>query len=283
MSKKNIRNDEKTYEMISYLLYAYNTTQDAKVKKNAKALIVTKMLPIIKRIAHTIARRSYDPIDDLVQAGSIGLIKAIDNYSRKRSENFRVYAGCLIIGEMKHYLRDLACAIKVPSYVQELSFRINSFMDTLTVEELKNLTNEEVAEVLNVPEETINFVMQNDRRGKIISLENINNNSNNSSNLSFEEVLSDELTYDKNSLKDSKIIVNSLLIRLPLLYKQIIELYYFKGFTQKDIAAELNLSRMQVSRRLKKAFMLMCNMVQFSEMDTIIINDDIEIEEVVED
>ena len=90
------------------------------------------MLPVIKRIAKTIARRSYDPIDDMIQAGSIGLLKAIDSYSQDVNDNFKIYAGYLIIGEMKHYLRDKLNTIRVPRHIQELTYRINSFTRALT-------------------------------------------------------------------------------------------------------------------------------------------------------
>ena len=141
-------NEQKTYELITEWLKEYHSASSRYKRAKAKALIVTRMLPVIKKIAKTIARRSYDPIEDMVQAGSIGLLKAIDSYSKDINDNFKIYAGYLIIGEMKHYLRDKLNTIRVPRHIQELSFRINSFISTLTVEEVNELTNDDVAEAI---------------------------------------------------------------------------------------------------------------------------------------
>ena len=131
------------------------------------------MLPVIKRIAKTIARRSYDPIDDMIQAGSIGLLKAIDSYSQDVNDNFKIYAGYLIIGEMKHYLRDKLNTIRVPRHIQELTYRINSFTRALTFDELNELTNDDVAEALKVSPRAIDFALQADRRKSTLSLEDL--------------------------------------------------------------------------------------------------------------
>ncbi len=89
-------------ELVAQWLEEYKKAESSFQKAKAKALIVSSMLPIVKRIARTIARRSYDPVDDLVQAGSIGLLKAIDSYSSSTNDKFKIYAGSLIIGEMKN-------------------------------------------------------------------------------------------------------------------------------------------------------------------------------------
>lgn len=158
MPKKS--NEYRTYELITEWLKEYHSASDKYKKAKAKALIVTRMLPVIKRIAKTIARRSYDPIDDMIQAGSIGLLKAIDSYSQDVNDNFKIYAGYLIIGEMKHYLRDKLNTIRVPRHIQELTYRINSFTRALTFDELNELTNDDVAEALKVSPRAIDFALQ---------------------------------------------------------------------------------------------------------------------------
>lgn len=145
------------------------------------------MLPVIKRIAKTIARRSYDPIDDMIQAGSIGLLKAIDSYSQDVNDNFKIYAGYLIIGEMKHYLRDKLNTIRVPRHIQELTYRINSFTRALTFDELNELTNDDVAEALKVSPRAIDFALQADRRKSTLSLEDLY--TADADNLGYEEIL----------------------------------------------------------------------------------------------
>ena len=82
------KKEQQMYELISNWLNEYKRAKSSVEKAKPKALIVSRMLPIVKRIARTIARRAYDPIEDLVQAGSIGLLKAIDSFRPEINDNF---------------------------------------------------------------------------------------------------------------------------------------------------------------------------------------------------
>ena len=254
------------YEHIGEWLSCYRSAESQKEKSRAKALIVSRMLPIVKRIARTIARRAYDPIDDLVQAGSIGLLKAIDSFIPEINNNFKYYAGSLIIGEMKHYIRDKMNTIKVPRHIQELSFRINSFISTLTAEELNNLTNEYVADALNVSKKDVDFALQADRRKTTVSLEEMYRADTN--NLGYEEVISSNNYKEKAELEDARLIIELVIVRLPKEYRKLVELYYYKDLSQKEIAEKTNLSQMQVSRKLRKAFELLHEMIADSQLGT---------------
>ena len=254
------------YELIAKWLKDYHYTDKIEEKAKAKALIVSRMLPIVKRIARTIARRSYDPVEDLIQAGSIGLLKAIDSYSAEISENFKYYAGSLIIGEMKHYIRDKMNTIKVPRYIQELSYRINSFISTLTADELNDLTNEYVADALNVSSQDVDFALMADRRKITISLEGMYKADEN--NLGYEEVIMPSNYKEKANLEDARLIIELVIARLPKEYRKLVELYYYQDLSQKEIAERLALTQMQVSRKLKKAFALLHEMIADSQLGT---------------
>lgn len=251
--------DKQTYELITRWLEAYKISTDKYERAKLKALIVTRMLPIIKKIARTIARRSYDPIDDLVQAGSIGLLKAIESYSAEVNDNFKIYAGYLIIGEMKHYLRDKLNTIRVPGHIQELSYRINTFTNSLTYEQLNELTNDDVAEALKVTPKAVDYAMQADRRKSIVSLENIFRDSD---SLSYEEVLSAHDDYkEMRENEDDKIVLKDVIEKLPEEYKKLVEMYYYDDMNQKDIAEKLGMTQMRISRKMKKAFSMLYKMI----------------------
>ena len=252
-------NEQRTYEQINGWLNEYHSVSDKYKKARAKALIVTQMLPIIRKIARTIARRSYDPIDDLIQAGAIGLLKAIDTYSEDLNDNFKIFAGYYIIGEMKHFLRDKMNTIRVPRHIQELAFRINSFVKTLTLDELNKLTDDDVAEALQVSQKEINYALQVDRRSKTLSLEDIY--TNDSDNLGFEEIFAKENYKDIRELEDSKIVLRDVINKLPEDSQILVKAYYYDDLSQKEIAKKFNLTQMQVSRRLKKAFTLLYRMI----------------------
>lgn len=259
MMEQAKNNSENTYELVSEWLKDYKTTDNKYKKAKAKTLIVSRMLPIIRKIARTIARRSYDPIEDLVQAGSIGLLKAIDSYSNNVNDNFKIYAGYLIIGEIKHYLRDKLNTIRVPRHIQELSIRINNFTKTLTLDELNELTNDDVAEALKVSSSVINDVMQADRRKSIISLDDMYNSSDD--NLGYEEVITGSDYKETRDLEDMKIILKDVIEKLPPESKKLVKMYYYEDMSQKEIAQKLNYTQMQISRRMKKAFSLLYHMI----------------------
>lgn len=251
--------DKQTYELITRWLEAYKISTDKYERAKLKALIVTRMLSIIKKIARTIARRSYDPIDDLVQAGSIGLLKAIESYSAEVNDNFKIYAGYLIIGEMKHYLRDKLNTIRVPGHIQELSYRINTFTNSLTYEQLNELTNDDVAEALKVTPKAVDYAMQADRRKSVVSLENIFSDAD---SLSYEEVLSAHDDYKEASEnEDDKIVLKDVIEKLPDEYRKLVEMYYYDDMNQKDIAEKLGMTQMRISRKMKKAFSMLYKMI----------------------
>lgn len=251
--------DKQTYELITRWLEAYKISTDKYERAKLKALIVTRMLSIIKKIARTIARRSYDPIDDLVQAGSIGLLKAIESYSAEVNDNFKIYAGYLIIGEMKHYLRDKLNTIRVPRHIQELSYRINTFTNSLTYEQLNELTNDDVAEALKVTPKAVDYAMQADRRKSVVSLENIFSDAD---SLSYEEVLSAHDDYKEASEnEDDKIVLKDVIEKLPDEYRKLVEMYYYDDMNQKDIAEKLGMTQMRISRKMKKAFSMLYKMI----------------------
>lgn len=257
--------ESETYELVAEWLDDYKSTRDQSKRAKSKALIVSRMLPVVKKIARTIARRSYDPIDDMVQAGSIGLLKAIDSYSSELNDNFKIYAGYLIIGEMKHYLRDKLNTIRVPRHVQELSYRINSFISTLTPEELDDLTNDYVAEALNIPAKVVDYAMQADRRKSTLSLDDVFGPDDD--NLGYEEILTKDNYKEEADLEDTKLILRNVINKLPDDIKSVIELYYYKDMNQKEIAAQMNMTQMQISRRLKKAYALISEILKDSDIE----------------
>ena len=210
------------------------------------------MLPVVKRIARTIARRANDPIEDLFQAGSIGLLKAIEHYNKERNDNFRVYAGYIIIGEMKHFLRDKLSMIRVPSYIQELNVRINKFEKELTLDELQTLTSSKMAAALHVKPATVERAIAANRRKDTLSLDNIL--TLNDSNLSYEEVFAYIEAEPNKNYEDVRLIFQEVFPLLSLDEKILMDMYYNQERTQKEIADAFGVTQMIISRRLKKLF-----------------------------
>lgn len=240
------------YEQISEWLDTYHSGASERQKTKLKKLIVSQMTPVVKHIARTIARRADDPIEDLVQAGYIGLLKAIDRFSKEKNDNFRVYAGHLIIGEMKHFLRDKLNMIRVPGHIQELVVRINNFTKTLTNEEVYNLTSADVAAALDVPVKTVDFALQMERRSSTLSLEDVFSTEEDS--LGYEEVIADNRYEQQVEYNDLKLLFNDVVNKLPPEAKIMLDMYYSQDMNQKEIANALQISQMCVSRRMRSVF-----------------------------
>ena len=255
--QKNFQNNDDT-EQISEWLHIYHTTDSKAEKTRVQTLIVTQMVPVVKKIARTIARRSYDPVDDLIQAGFIGLLKAIDNYSRERNDNFRVYAGYLIIGEMKHYVRDKLNMIRVPAYIHELTIRIANFTKDLTIEEVQNLTSDEMASALDVSPKAVDLALEVERRSSTVSLDGLRAQEN---NLSYEEFLAPENYKDIAEFEDSRIIFEDVITKLPPNEQVIIDMYYKQDMNKKQIAEALLITPRDVSKQMKSAFEIIAKLV----------------------
>lgn len=259
----NVQVEESIYLKIQEWLDAYRQTSKRVQKKRLENLIVVAMLPIIKRIARSIARRAEDPVEDLVQAGSIGLVKAIEKYNPDKNSKFRIYAGYLIVGEMQHYMRDKVAMIKVPREVLELAIRIKNFSKTLSDRELEKLTDEKLAQALDVPVQKVQTAIDVDRRRKVVSLDEIVNDSENNTSIGD---LTPACDYnDFVERYDMKIELDDVIDRLPEELKTIIKLFYYEDMKQKNIAEKLNMNEMMVSRKLKKAYSLMYKYIKDAE------------------
>ena len=258
------KKDEPEYRQIDEWLEDYANIDGKEEKTKIKAMIVTKMLPIIKRIARAIARRSYDPIEDLVQAGSIGVLRAVERYTPDLGVEFRIYAGHLIIGEMRHFLRDKMNSIRVPRYVQELIYRITAFTDALTTDEFNELTSYEIATAIKIPKQKVDFVLMVERRSKVISTEEVFTAKG--SKLTFEQVTPYDNYEEMAEIEEIRLILDGVIKYLPKDCKEVIELYYYRDMAQNDIAEALGLTPMTVSRRLKKAFNILYDKIADSEM-----------------
>ena len=160
---------------------------------------------------------------------------------------------------MKHYLRDKLNTIRVPRHIQELTYRINNFTKNLTLEELNELTNDDVADALKLSKKDVDTAIQADRRKSTLSLEEIYLADND--NLGYEEMLAKENYNEFRELQDTKIILRDVIEKLPYEYREIVKLYYYEDMSQKDIAKIKNLTTMQISRKLKKSFSLLYKMI----------------------
>lgn len=243
--------DEDSIKIIDWLV-EYKNTKSEKERQQLQNLIVHAALPLVKKIASALARRATDPVDDLIQVGSLGLIKAIEFFDPTISTKFKTYASYLITGEIRHYLRDKASMIKAPREIQELAFRINTVIKQLSENGIENPTNEQIAEAMSLPVKKINDVIEVDRRKNTISLDQIYTNNEEDCFSLVDKIPAGDYQDFLNSYEE-KIMLTKAINKLPKDLKNVIELSYYQDLNQREIAEKLDISQMQVSRRLKRA------------------------------
>jgi len=251
--------NESIYNKVQDWILTYKTTEDKKQKEKLRNLIVVTMMPVVKRIATSIARRADDPIDDLVQAGALGLIKSIEMFNPQIGKRFKIYSGYIIVGEMQHYIRDKVALIRVPREIQEIAVRIRNFVNDISDENMDELTNEEVARALDIPVRKIDIAIDMDRRKKTLSLDQTINDDGNMVSIGDITPAYDYQEFIDNY--DQKLLLQDVVKKLPDDLAQIVKLFYYEGFNQRQIADKLNVNQMMISRKLRKAHSLMYKLI----------------------
>ncbi|MBR2069686.1 MAG: sigma-70 family RNA polymerase sigma factor [Candidatus Gastranaerophilales bacterium] len=252
-------------EEIGVWLDEYRQAQDEKTKKKLKELVVLACMPIVKKVAHSLARRSTDPVEDIVQVGSLGLIKAIDLYNPEISKNFKSYATYLITGEIRHYLRDRTTIIRAPREIKELSFRIHKLTLELTEKLGTTPTDKDIAEALQMPQEKVEEVNNLERRTTTISIDQIIGVDDNS--ISLVEKIEDESQKQAFDSYENRMILNDALKMLDSTEQQLITMNFYEGLNQREISDKIGISQMQVSRKLKKALQKLFEIISKRGMD----------------
>ena len=242
---------EDNFSQIHEWLINYKSIDDVKQKKQLQNLIVVASMPFVKKIACGLARRSTDPVDDLIQVGSLGLMKAIDLYNPNISTKFKTYSTYLITGEIRHYLRDKASMIKAPREIQELAYRINCVIKQLNESGIDEPTAEQVAEVMAMSVTKVNSIIEVDRRKNTLSLDQ--SISVEDDTMSLGDKIPSGNYQEFLEAYEGKIMLSNAIVELEPKMKEVIELIYYEDLNQREVADKLGISQMQVSRRIKKA------------------------------
>lgn len=244
--------NEINFQEIKDWLLKYKATNDENSKKQLQNIIAMACMPLVKKIARGLARRSTDPVEDIIQVGSVGLIKAIKLYNPEISENFKTYATYLITGEIRHYLRDKASMIKAPREIHELAYRVNQLIEKLKEQSGDAPTEIELACELETPLAKIKEVIDIERRKQTVSLDQIISYGDDDSQ-TLSDKIADETYQNMSSFQEDKILIQDAIKNLDKELQEVIILNYFEDLSQTQIALKLGISQMQVSRRIRKA------------------------------
>jgi len=216
---------------------------------DAKAVrdrLIELHLPLVEHCARRFLNRG-EPLDDLVQVGTIGLIKAVDRFDTDRGVEFSTYATPTIIGEIKRHFRDKGWAIRVPRRLQELRMSIATATSDLSQSLGRSPTAREIADQLGV---TVEDVLEGIESANAYSTMSLDAGHGDEDASSWWETLGDlDEALEHVEIRES---LRPLIERLPPREQQILVLRFFRQQTQSQIAAEIGISQMHVSRLLTR-------------------------------
>lgn len=228
------------------LFAKYAETKDPKIRDR----LVVMHQNLVRFLAGKFMNRG-EPIEDLVQVGTIGLINAIDRFDPGRGTKFSTYATPTIVGEIRRHFRDKAWSLKVPRRLQELNLSANKAMEALSQRLGRSPTIQEIAQAVNSTEEETIEAIELGNAYDTVSLDTKLPYEGESAPLSLAEFVGDidgsldnlERYGDLNQAMDC----------LDQREKSIIYLRFFKDMSQTEVARKLNISQMHVSRLQQKA------------------------------
>lgn len=237
-------------EKLEKLIVSYKRETDIK-KKHIKYLqLIEATMEFVKRIVSGIYIASPVTVEDIVQVGAIGALKAIDSYDCDAKGSFKTYATIVVRGQILHFIRDKANIVRLPRDVFENLPKVRTAIEKLGIIHPEQEI-EELANYLGLPPETILETINLDQVKNMVSLDQNVYTSEGT------ETLLDRLQLEDNNnfenLYETKKILEIAIEKLPEIDKAIITKYYMEGFPQKTIAAEMQLTQSQVSRIVKRA------------------------------
>ncbi len=216
-------------------------------KATARDDLVRLHMPLVEHCARRFRNRG-EPYEDLVQVGTIGLIKSVDRFDLDRGVEFSTYATPTIIGEIKRHFRDKGWAIRVPRRLQELRMQITAASAELTQSLGRSPTPSELAARIGCSTEDVIEGIESSNAYATLSLD-AGADSEDGALSMLDTMGIDDAGLEHIELRES---IKPLLESLPLREKNILMLRFFKNMTQSQIAVEVGVSQMHVSRLLTK-------------------------------
>ncbi|HVF75732.1 MAG TPA: SigB/SigF/SigG family RNA polymerase sigma factor [Acidimicrobiales bacterium] len=203
-------------------------------------------------LAEYLARRFSnrgEPLDDLVQVASVGLLKAVDRFDPERGVEFSTYATHTIVGELKRHFRDKGWAVRAPRRMQELYLRLGKIIGTLSQELGRSPTIPELAAEAQVSEEEVLEALEAGQAYRFASLDAPSPGDDDGETLGSHMGADDPLMLDA----EHRAALSPLIGQLPPREQKILHLRFFEGMTQSEIASRLGISQMHVSRLLARS------------------------------
>src|SRR5579871_3937555 len=227
------------------LLRRYHENGDLQAREQ----LIEQYMSLVRSLARRYSYRG-EQLDDLVQIGSIGLIKAIDRFDIDRGVELTTYATPNIIGEIKRHFRDRSWAVRVPRGLQELNVQLSKLIEQLTVQLSRSPTIPELAQAAGVEEEAVLEALESGRAYSSLSLSQGTGQEDGDEIDPLESL--GELEHEYEVSEDRAVLAPGFRA-LDSRERTILHLRFFEGLTQSQIAQHVGISQMHVSRLIRRA------------------------------
>ena len=215
----------------------------------AREQLIEQYLSLVRSLARRYSYRG-EQLEDLVQIGCIGLIKAIDRFDVNRGVELTTYATPNIIGEIKRHFRDKGWAVRVPRGLQELNVQLSKLVEDLTVEYSRSPTVPELAKAAGVEEELVLEALESGRAYTSLSLSSGGGSDEDGEIDPLESLGTEEHQY---LVSEDRAVLAPGFRALDPRERTILHLRFFTGLTQSQIAQQVGISQMHVSRLIRRA------------------------------
>ncbi len=229
--------------------------------------LVQLNLGLVRREAHRWVRHSNESFDDLMQVGSLGLIRAIERFDLSKGYAFSSFAIPYIRGEIQHYLRDRGGTMRIPRKWQSLAYQSRQAIHVLRERLNRQPTDKEIAHYLEIPTEEWQNVKLAMRNRSPLSLDSpIVDEDEDSTSLS--DLLPDPKYRSFQLAEEDRIRLYQALQQLEEKTRNILEFVFLHDLTQKETAERLGISSVTVSRRVKQGLQNLKNLMTLPEAET---------------
>jgi RNA polymerase sigma-B factor len=215
----------------------------------ARDELVERFLPLARQLARRY-QRAKEPLDDLVQVASVGLVKAVDRFDPQRGVAFSSYAVPTILGELKRYFRDSGWALHVPRGVQERAMQVDRAIKELAGRLGRSPSVTEVAEHTSTSVEEVLGAMEASQAYEAVSLEAERGGGEAGSDTYADTIGAEDESYD---LVEYGAAIAPALRTLPPRDRVILHLRFVEDLTQSEIAERIGVSQMQISRLIRRS------------------------------
>jgi len=215
----------------------------------ARDRLVERFLPLARQLARRY-QRADEPMDDLIQVASIGLIKAIDRFDMSREVAFSSYAVPTILGELKRHFRDKTWSVRVPRDLQELALKVDRAVAELSKGLHRSPSVAEIADAVRASEEQVLEALEAGSAYRATSLSAPRGSEDEAGDTLGDAMGTDELGF---GLAEDRATLDRLLAAVTPREREVLRLRFEEDLTQAEIGELVGVSQMQISRIIRQS------------------------------